>query len=347
MPEGSSEQRNAAPGRYLMNCWYVAAWSSELASGAHMKRVLLDLPVLLLRDANGTAAAIGNVCPHRFASLSAGVFDGAVVECPYHGLQFDTSGRCVHNPHGDGRIAERAQVPAYPLAERHGALWIWLGDAAAADVGLIPDLGFLNTENPADRAPGYLYTKANYQLMSDNILDLSHADFLHRATLGTGTELTGSLGKARSHGDTVTMEWSFDGKGMMIQRPMRNDADIHMRFEVTWHPAGVMIIRNEINLLGEPEAKTRKAGVHIMTPETPTSTHYFFENGEAERRKMLSLALDVFESEDGVMLEDIQRNMNGADFWDLEPLVLSNDSGAILARRTLQRRIRAEAAAPA
>lgn len=79
-----------------------------------------------------------------------------------------------------------------------------------------------------------------------------------------------------------------------------------------------------------------------MTPETAKSTHYFFENGEAERRAMLELALQVFESEDAVMLEEVQRNMGDGDFWEFEPLILTNDRGAVLARRVLSRLISAE-----
>lgn len=329
---------------YLLDCWYVAAWASELQPGDRMKRVLLDRPVLLMRGMKGDVAAIGNICPHRFASLVQGRFEEDLVECPYHGLRFDMAGRCVHNPHGDGRIAERARVPAYPLVERHGALWIWPGDPAGADPARIPDLSLLETADPEERAPGHLLTGANYQLLSDNILDLSHADFIHPATLGTGGEIAGAQAKARLHGDTVTVEWSFTGKGMAMERPLRGGAEVNTRFEVTWHPPGVMILRNEIGPAGAEEPEAKRAGVHVMTPETSRTTHYFFENADAGRRKKLALALDVFESEDGVMLEEVQRNMGDRDFWDLEPLVLSNDSGAVLARRVLQRLIRGERA---
>ncbi|HMO74372.1 MAG TPA: aromatic ring-hydroxylating dioxygenase subunit alpha [Sphingopyxis sp.] len=333
---------SAAP--YLLDCWYVAAWASELRPGEHRKRVLLDRPVLLMRGAKGGVAAIGNVCPHRFASLSEGRFEDDLVECPYHGLRFDMEGRCVHNPHGDGRIAERARVADYPLVERHGALWIWPGDRAAADPARIPDLSLLETASPDDRAPGHLLTKANYQLLSDNILDLSHADFIHPATLGTGGEIARAGARARLHGDIVTVEWAFTGKGMAMERPLRDGAEVNSRFEVTWYPAGVMILRNEIGPVGDGGPGAARAGVHIMTPETARTTHYFFENADAGRRQKLALALDVFEREDGVMLEEVQRNMGDRDFWDLEPLVLSNDSGAILARRVLQRLIRGERA---
>lgn len=332
------------PAPFLLNCWYLAAWAGELPAGAHMKRILLDRPVLLMRAASSEVSAIGDICPHRFASLSQGRFADGVVECPYHGLRFDMRGRCVHNPHGDGRIAERARVHEYPLVERNGALWIWPGNAEAADPALIPDLSLLDTVSPDERAPGRLLTQANYQLLSDNILDLSHADFIHPTTLGAGGEIAASQARAHLDGDVVTVEWSFTGKGMTMQRPARGDADVHTRFEVTWRPPGVMILRSEVGALEDQDPKAGSAGVHVMTPETLKSTHYFFENGGAERKRRLELALRVFENEDGVMLEEVQRNMGDREFWELEPLVLSNDGGAVLARRVLQRMIRNECA---
>ena len=204
-------------GTYLLNSWYIAAWAYEVQPGGHMKRILLDRPVLLMRAEDGNVAAIGNVCPHRFASLSGGEFSNGLVECPYHGLRFDMTGQCVHNPHGDGRIAERARVPSFPLVERHGALWIWFGDPMLAEPEDIPDLSFLNTPKGEDHSSGYLRTEANYQLLSDNILDLTHADFIHRSTLGTEGELTGSEAKARLKGNSVTVEWSFVGKVSVVR----------------------------------------------------------------------------------------------------------------------------------
>ena len=198
---------------YLLNCWYLAAWASELAPGERIRRFLLSKPVLLMRSAGGAVGAISNICPHRFASLSDGHFDADIVACPYHGLRFDMNGRCVHNPHGGGKIPERAYVASYPVAERYGAIWIWLGDPKMADPKLIPDFGFLEAPSPTVRAGGHLVTKANYQLLCDNILDLSHADFIHGTTLSTEGETARSQPQSRIEGDTVIIKMVFRWKG--------------------------------------------------------------------------------------------------------------------------------------
>jgi vanillate O-demethylase monooxygenase subunit len=110
---------------YLKNIWYVAALASEVGT-TPIARTICGEPILLLRKGDGSCVAAGNRCPHRFAPLDRGTMVGdGIVQCPYHGLQFDgTTGRCVHNPHGDGKIPQAAAIPSYPLVEKHGLLWM-------------------------------------------------------------------------------------------------------------------------------------------------------------------------------------------------------------------------------
>jgi len=84
---------------FLRNAWYVAAWSMEIEEKP-VARTILDEPVVMYRTANGEVAALVDACPHRFAPLSMGRLTNDQIRCPYHGLVFDTSGACVHNPHG-------------------------------------------------------------------------------------------------------------------------------------------------------------------------------------------------------------------------------------------------------
>jgi phenylpropionate dioxygenase-like ring-hydroxylating dioxygenase large terminal subunit len=332
---------DGATSPYLVNCWYVVAWSHELSPGQHMKRILLDKPILLMRAKDGHVGAIGNVCPHRFASLSDGRFDGQVVECPYHGLRFSMDGRCIHNPHGNGAIAERAYVTKYPTIERYGAVWLWPGDPEKADSACVPDLSFLEKVPSDQRASSHLITKANYQLLSDNIMDLTHADFIHINTLSTGGAMARAPGKARIAGNTVVIEWVFD-EGMAITRAMFPDQKTQTRLKVTWQPPGIM--RLDTRIISQDNAFEPRDGsaVHIMTPETIGTTHYFFETSAIFGRADVAMAKRIFEEEDGTILEAVQCNMKGSDLWDLNPLILANDSGAVMSRRTLRRLMREE-----
>ncbi len=123
---------------FLRNAWYCAGWAADLGAEP-ITRTYLNEPVLLYRMRDGRAVAIGERCPHRFAPLHKGKLRDDCIECPYHGLRFDASGACVHNPHGDGAIPKAARVKAYPLVEQYGALWIWMGDPSLADESALID----------------------------------------------------------------------------------------------------------------------------------------------------------------------------------------------------------------
>jgi vanillate O-demethylase monooxygenase subunit len=80
---------------------------------------------------------------------------GDRLQCIYHGLQFDRTDACVHNPHS-GSGASRVRVTSYPLTERYGYVWIWPGDTARADTSLIPRLDFLDDGARFAVVRGYL-----------------------------------------------------------------------------------------------------------------------------------------------------------------------------------------------
>ena len=144
MSERSAIPKLTGPsgGPYLRNVWYVAGWADELGEKPQAK-IFLEEPVALFRDEAGIARALYGRCPHRFAPLGAGCVIDGTLACPYHGLRFDGSGTCVHNPH-QGEEPPKASVPAFPLVERYRLLWIWLGDAALADPATIPDFAWLD-----------------------------------------------------------------------------------------------------------------------------------------------------------------------------------------------------------
>src|SRR5262249_55992316 len=107
-------------GTYLRNAWYVAAWSDDLADGQLLSRTILKEPVVLFRKSDRHLAALQDRCPHRFAPLHMGkIVDGDRVQCPYHGLEFDSSGACVLNPHRTKNIPPRPPLPTYPPPTQH------------------------------------------------------------------------------------------------------------------------------------------------------------------------------------------------------------------------------------
>src|ERR1700751_1027966 len=232
-PVETAELRNSkkqmVSGTYLNNAWYVAAWSDELAEGKLLARTIMKEPVVLYRKQDGSPAALHDRCPHRFAPLSMGkIVNGDGVQCPYHGLEFDASGACTLNPHGTKNIPSRARVRSFPVTEKHKAIWIWMGDpdpdyAKGPDFSVLDKVPELHTTK-RDK----MMIKANYELIIDNLLDLSHTSYLHE----------GILGNADTVDSEITIEQ--DGDDVVVGRHATNSAPPGM-FAQFWpdHPAKV------------------------------------------------------------------------------------------------------------
>ena len=337
-------------GCFLRNTWYVAAWAKDVTR-ALMPRTLLDEPVLLFRKQDGTIAALADTCPHRFAPLHMGKLIGDTVECGYHGLCFDTAGYCVANPHGNHVIPAAARIAAYPVIERHSLVWIWMGEVERADAGLVPDFGYLT--DPLRRTVGGSMTMAaHYEILADNLLDPSHARFLHSKHLENDGEATL---KTTQEGEVIYAKtWLPDRKipnffaGCLPSDPEKID----MWIEFTWRAPGLMYNSTGVTFAGCPRSEgVENIGTHLLTPETECSTHYFHGSSRNYRlgdpkadERILQWFHDGFVLEDKVMTEAIQRRMKGAtDILKLNPVLLPIDAAPVRARRQLAQLIEAEA----
>ena len=336
---------------YLRNTWYMGGWSDEVAPGQVLARTFLDEPVALFRTEAGVAGAVLDQCPHRFAPLSAGAVQGEEIICGYHGLGFGLTGRCSRNPHG--RAPNRG-VRSFPVVDAHKAIWIWFGDKAA-DPSLIPDLGFLAAAPATAFTAGHLLSGGgNYQLYVDNIMDLSHVDYLHPNTLGGGS-VTQAGQTVLEFGDEIEVTWLTPDTPppplvakIIGDLPERMDAFQRVR----WSAPSVMRLVSGILPMGGSETDgILNTNAHVMTPETETSTHYFFAatrnfrvdddelNAQIGRTREM-----IFRTEDKPMIEKIAQRMGDREFWSMGPMMLSVDGGSVRVRRKLEGMIAAEAA---
>jgi phenylpropionate dioxygenase-like ring-hydroxylating dioxygenase large terminal subunit len=167
---------------FIRDCWYAVAFSDEVGEGL-LARTALDHDIVLFRQADGLPVALTDRCPHRLLPLSRGKRCGDHVQCGYHGLTFNGRGACVKVP-GQERIPPAAVVRAWPLAERYGLVFLWPGDPAAADPGLLPVI-------PKWDAPGWgksvgprTHFASNYLAILENLLDPAHTSFVHTRTIG-------------------------------------------------------------------------------------------------------------------------------------------------------------------
>ena len=193
---------------FLRNYWYVAALDDEVRERP-LGRTILGEPVVLFRAANGTLHAFEDRCAHRRLPLSMGKVIGDALQCHYHGLRFDGSGKCVRVP-GQEHIPQNARVRTYPVVERHRWIWIWMGDPALADPAQICDFHWLQDPDWGAK-PSYLHVEANWQLVVDNLLDLTHLAFVHETTIGNMALVEHAAVKVqRAPNNVLVTRWIID-----------------------------------------------------------------------------------------------------------------------------------------
>src|SRR4051794_40198020 len=103
------------------NAWYAAAYDVELKRDLLARRIA-GHSLVMYRRQDGAPAALENACWHRLMPLSQGTLEGDDVACGYHGLVFNSEGRCVFMP-SQKTINPAARVRSYPVVERHRFVW--------------------------------------------------------------------------------------------------------------------------------------------------------------------------------------------------------------------------------
>jgi phenylpropionate dioxygenase-like ring-hydroxylating dioxygenase large terminal subunit len=130
---------------FLWDFWYPAIRSNAVRGNALVTAMLLEVPLVLGRTADGRAFAMRDSCPHRGIPLSHGRFDGKTVECSYHGWRFDAcSGQCVEIPSltsQDRLKVERVFAGHYPCEERDGYFWVYMNSGARLAGGVARTAG--------------------------------------------------------------------------------------------------------------------------------------------------------------------------------------------------------------
>lgn len=334
---------------YPRNCWYVAAMSHEIAR-ALFARTLLNDPVLLYRREDGSVAAIENRCSHRRVSLSLGTLVGDHVQCGYHGLTFDGSGACVRIP-GQERIPPQACVRAYPIVERDGFVWIWMGKLELADAGSVPDFSEVCTSGRYIGQPASaLHVRAPCLFNIENVLDLSHVSYAHEKTVGTRevAETRPETEVADTHVE-VRRTWERAAAPPLYQR-LFGWSEVKRTQSIRFWPGGNV----RLNITVEPVGNTDPAQVRNIqvvgpcTPESDTTHHKFsamYRDFALDDHGITATIAGQFHKtilEDKVLMENQQDNW-GNDGADLAMIDLAVDRAPLAARRMLRRLAAAEA----
>jgi len=179
----------------LINNWYAVADAAALTD-TPLQFDALGLRFVLFRDADNRIHCLGNVCAHRGGSLARGrVMDDGRIACSYHGWCYDGGGQCVRVPSLDdpGRIPKRARVPSYPVKEKFGLVWAFLGDTPEETRPDIPDL-LPEFGRPDDWHLSLVVQdwSTDWQRIYENFLDIAHVWHAHSFAdfLGEGVEIS-------------------------------------------------------------------------------------------------------------------------------------------------------------
>jgi vanillate monooxygenase len=332
---------------FLSNYWYVVAWDYEVKQKPFARTVCGE-PIVLYRRPDRSLVALEDVCPHRMLPLSKGRVKGDLIVCGYHGIELDGTGHCVHMPNMD-RVPAGVHAKAYPVAERHRFVWVWIGDAARADAALIPDLHWCS--DPGWAFGGGLYhVGCDYRLLVDNLMDLSHETFVHPTSIGQEEISRAPIKAAWDDASVTVTRWMLD-----IDPPsfwatnLKSNAKCD-RWQVGTFtlPANVMIDVGVARAgTGAPEGN-RAQGVtgiviDVMTPESPNSCWYYwgmarnFEVDDAGLTHRIKDAQSAVFAEDIEVLEAQQKNM--LRWPERELRNFSIDAGGVRARRLIESRL--------
>lgn len=336
---------------FLRNAWYVAMWSEDLAPGALVERTILNESVVFYREASGKVVALTNRCPHRFAPLDKGkLLPGDRIRCPYHGLEFDGTGKCVHNPHGNGTVPPGMATQSWPVVERHTCVWIWMGDREP-DPSLIPDYSVIDNADPAHATKrDRIIVQAHVQLVADNLLDLSHGIYLHDGLLANEESASAEI-TTQEEGNSVTVLRSAKGVqlvGLHREYWPHKIFTVDKFSSIRWNAPSNLLLTQGACLPGESrEHGVGYYGIHLLTPQTDRTTSYHFmavrfnvqtapaANEDLNARISKSRRY-AFAEQDAPIIEAQQRALD-AKGGQLSPTVMIVDAGPSRCKRILER----------
>jgi vanillate monooxygenase len=327
------------------NFWYVAAWDHEITQKP-FARTICGEDIVFFRKSDRSIVALEDCCPHRLLPLSMGFVQNDRLVCGYHGLEFGADGACLHMPNQE-RIPSQICARAYPVAERHRFVWIWIGDIELANEDDIPDLHYCSDPDWAFDGDMY-HVQCDYRLLVDNLMDLTHETYVHPTSIGQ-QEIAETPIEASHDDKSVTLtRWMLDIKPPPFWASNLKSDDPCDRWQICNFtlPANVMIDVGVAKTGTGAAEGNRSQGVSgmvvdLMTPETETSTWYFwgmardFEvTDQGLSRRIKDAQSQVF-GEDIDVLESQQRNIEARPNQKL--VNFNIDVGGVRARRLIDK----------
>jgi len=337
---------------FIKNTWYVACTLAELEAlgDKPLGRTICNEKMAIFKGPDGKVAAVEDFCPHRGAPMSLGKSCKNGLRCGYHGLEMGTDGKTVHMP--GQRVRGFQAIKAFEVVERYGFVWVWPGEQTLADEGVMPVFEFFDNPEWA-YGGGLYYVKADYRLMIDNLMDLTHETYVHATSIGQ-PEIDETPCETKIDGDTVITQRFMNS----IQAPpfwkmamSANGLDPNALVD-RWQicrftpPSHIMIdvgvsLADKGGFSAPSEVKTYAVVVDFITPETETSHWYHwgmvrnFKPDDASLTDSIRQGQGKIFSEDMEMLQLQQENI--LRHPERKLLMLNIDAGGVQSRRVIDR----------
>jgi phenylpropionate dioxygenase-like ring-hydroxylating dioxygenase large terminal subunit len=342
---------------FIRNAWYVACFSDDIPHGRPFGRKLLGENVAFYRKSDGTVVAMKDRCPHRSFPLSASRVDGDEIVCGYHGIRYDSEGRCKLVP--TQAAAPRAlQVPTFKAIETAPVVWIWMGDPAVAERTPLPPAPWMLDDSGWATSRSYLQVQANYVFLHENLLDLSHLTYLHAATFGTPDYAKAPF-ETELDSETIVVRRSVQPTRLppIYANPLNmQGVDAARIVTSTYWTPGLSVSAVVLRNLEEPEGERTDHHIRtaqLVTPRDHTSVHYHFivardfavEDKEASA--FILKGIQAAFAEDVFALENIARVRREDPDQDFVERSIASDKAGVTLRRRLYVLAEQETAGPA
>jgi vanillate O-demethylase monooxygenase subunit len=342
---------------FLKNAWYVIGWGEEVGR-AILARTVCNESIIVYRTAAGKVAALENSCCHRQLPLAMGKLVGDNVQCGYHGLTFDPTGKCVAVP-GQSTIPPEAGVRRYPVVEKYKMVWVWLGAPEQADESKIPHLDRLANPDWVGKTGQQFHLGCNYELLNDNLMDLGHETFVHITSIGSEEVVAAHIKTTREENAVRVERWMPDHDPApfwknAIKVAAQYDGHVDRWQQIEFIPPCNYILHVGVAPVGTGAPQGDKSQgiegcvISINTPETDTTCWQFWtfmRNFQTDQRDMdekIGKAVHDLLYEDVIILDQQQKNLLSRK--NVRKVDIGHDAGGIQARRLIQRRMEQETA---
>lgn len=333
---------------WMRNCWQVAGFAEHIDRKITPVRIMNEA-IILYRTEAGDVVAMQDRCPHRLVPLSIGKLKGDVVRCGYHGMEFGPDGHCVAVPAQD-RIPGKSSVKTYPVIDRFGFVWIWMGKPELADPALVPDVNWM-TSPGWTVTRGYKHMECDYRLITDNLLDLSHEAFVHEATIGN-EHVADDLPKVVIEHDSIIRakrEMIDIAPPPFFAKVMGHDGNVDRWQTAVYMPPGLNMTEAGVHATGTSREDAFAWRVlHMITPETETTAHYNwalirnYRLDDEELSGFIYQAVSDTFDEDKEVLELQMKGLQEASPEHFPFVAIMLDEAPVRARRMLERLIKNE-----